>query len=141
MTHLLQRLNADRVERLARDRQLRDDRLAVYSAFVGALVEFRRGQYDRAHRRFDGSDGEDYREARTESYRLRSAAQLELFRVQLVASDADITRCADEAMKLAEAIHDAQSVDEIQELGARAKLAANEFIDIAGATLRAINAK
>ena len=137
MTHVFQRLNTERAERLARERHLRDERLAAYGAFAGAVVDYRRGQYDRAHRRLDGSASSEYREARAESFRLRSAAQQALFRVRLVTSDTEIIRCATDALKHTEVIHDAESKEEIRELGDRAKRATDEFISRASARLQA----
>jgi hypothetical protein len=59
-THLFQRLNNDRAERLALQRRLREERLASYSAFIAALVEYRRTQYDRVNRRIEDAEGVEH---------------------------------------------------------------------------------
>jgi hypothetical protein len=43
VTSVFQRVNAGRVERFARDERLRQERMAAYSGFAGAITELRRG--------------------------------------------------------------------------------------------------
>jgi hypothetical protein len=137
ITHVFQSRTAKRTEQFVRERQLRDERMAAYSTFAGALVSYRRGQYNRAHCWFDEPESPAYEEARAESYRLRSAAHQELFRVRLVADDPELTRLAVRAMELAEVIHDAAERSEIRQRGDRAKEALDTFIQAAGSKLRA----
>ncbi|MCP2342509.1 hypothetical protein [Actinomadura rupiterrae] len=135
MTDGFQRRTSKRADQMARDRQLREDRLAAYGAFAGAIMDYRRAQYDRVHRRLQEPEGPAHLEARNETYRLRSAAQQEFFRLRLVSDDRQLTQSAERALALAESIHHADTRKQVDEAGTRAKAALDEFITAASATL------
>ncbi|MFD0857059.1 hypothetical protein ACFQ07_32925 [Actinomadura adrarensis] len=136
LTFLFQRRNADRTERLTRERERREERLAAFGAFAGAVVDFRRAEYDRVHRRLDEPDSAAHDEARTESYRVRAVAHQEFFRVRLLCGDAELAQLAARALELTESIHDAETKEQVGESGERAKQALDEFIDAASGVVR-----
>lgn len=75
VTYVFQRVNAGRVERFAHDERLRQERMAAYSGFAGAITELRRGVISLwfVRQRDDAARPELYA-ARTESDRLGAAA-------------------------------------------------------------------
>ncbi|MFE0930627.1 hypothetical protein ACFW4O_30810 [Streptomyces mutabilis] len=46
LTYLFQRQTMNRSEQFTRNERLRQERIAAYSAFAGALANYRRGQMD-----------------------------------------------------------------------------------------------
>lgn len=74
VTYLFQKQNAERTEARALEQARRSERLAACEAFAGAMVDYRRGEYDRVHQRLRGDTRNDvYRATLDEDYRLRSA--------------------------------------------------------------------
>jgi hypothetical protein len=68
-TFVFQRQMSDRTAAIAFAERMRQDRLAVYSAFAEASIQYRQSELDRWHRFNEDPDGEPYRTARAESYR------------------------------------------------------------------------
>jgi hypothetical protein len=104
---LTQRWNSIRSERFTRERQLWEEQLTAFSSFAGALVDYRRAEYDRAHSNLDAPDSAAHHDAREESYRVRTTAQHELFRVQLLSNSTELFRLAEQAFISTEGIHEA----------------------------------
>ncbi|QKG22665.1 hypothetical protein ACTIVE_4306 [Actinomadura verrucosospora] len=136
MTHLFQRRNTERAELLTRERQWREERLAAYGAFAGAVVDYRRAQTGRVFGRLEEPNGTAHLEARAESHRLRSAAEHELFRVRLVSDDPELTRCAEQALELTAVVHYADTKEQVRERGGRAEQALDKFITAASVKVR-----
>ncbi|MGW9038189.1 hypothetical protein ACWGQ4_24965, partial [Streptomyces sp. NPDC055721] len=82
-THWFQGRATERTAALARTEQLRQERIATYSAFAGAVVDYRHSQNDRWFRALQRPGSEEAEESRHASYRQRTAARQALFRVQL----------------------------------------------------------
>lgn len=133
LTHLFQRRAAAHDREFAVQQQLRAERLAVYSDFAGAVTEFRRGQYDRWHRRHEAPESTASFEARVEAYRLRGAALHALFRVQLIASEQSLTDAAQHAYDRTSDAHKAADHQELSTLGDGAKGALADFVRLASA--------
>lgn len=133
---LTQRWNSTRSERLTRERQLWEEQLIACSSFAGALVNYRRAEYDRAHRSLDEPDSTAHRDAREESYRARAAAQHELFRVQLLTDNAKLLQLAEQAFIATEEIHEAANKEQVRHSGDQAKQALGLFIEEAGCLVR-----
>lgn len=131
VAYLFQRKSADRTESFAHRQQLRSERMAVYSDFAGAVTEYRRGQYDRWHRRNEDPGGAAAGEARKESYRLKGVAQHELFRVRLIASSPALVEAARNAFEAAARLSDASTKHELRDHGDDAKEALQHFIGLA----------
>lgn len=136
VTFLFQRQQAARAEAHARERSLRDERLAASEAFAGALVDFRRGSYDRAHRQLGPEPRKDV--YRDEYYRLRSAAQRALLRIRLICDDTTVIDAATHALEAAEAIHDAVSAEGMKSAGELARSAQDRFVQAAYVNVRAM---
>ena len=137
VTYLFQRLNAGRAERFARDERLRQDRIAAYSGFAGAITELRRGVISLwfVRHRDDAARPELYA-ARTEADRLGAAAHHARFRVQLLAEDPDLVRLADAAFEPIDALHDAADRAELVRHEDRCQQLLESFITAAGAQVR-----
>ncbi|MGY1433905.1 hypothetical protein [Streptomyces reniochalinae] len=97
ITHVFQRLASQRGEDFARAEALRQERVAVYSAFAAAVEDYRRGQADRWYRGKEDPDGPAYVTARDEAHRLRTVARQELYRVKLVTDQRDVRLAAEKA--------------------------------------------
>ncbi|MHC5907004.1 hypothetical protein ACVNF4_24350 [Streptomyces sp. S6] len=103
VTHRFQLRAAERTERFTREERLRQERMAAYAAYAGALVNYRRVVLDRWFRLHADNLPEESHRARLEGYTLRTTAQetLELIdqlhkapdRVELDARR-DVTRAA-----------------------------------------------
>ncbi|WP_433355889.1 hypothetical protein ACQP25_18190 [Microtetraspora malaysiensis] len=118
LTFIFQRMTTSRAERFTLATRLREERMAIYSSFAGAVLEFRVAQYNRAIlRRREGREAE-YQAARAESFRLRASAWHSLYRVRLIADDPDVIRRAEGAMDLAVDMHHAEGREA---LGARSE--------------------
>jgi hypothetical protein len=96
ITYLFQRLGAGRVG----EERLRQERLASYSALVGAMTELRQGVITLWFvRRRDVPRRSDLNAAFIESDRLGAAADHARLRVQLITEDEDIATLADVAFE------------------------------------------
>jgi hypothetical protein len=79
-----------------------------------------------------------YRDARTESYRLKVIARQATFRVKLLCNDRGLVAQADEIMKITDDLHDATGRDELQATGDRARQMVDDFISIASVQVQNI---
>ena len=132
-TYVFQRLSAGHAEAFARDEQLRQERLAAYSAFAGAITELRQGVvavWFRQHR--DHPDLEGVYAQRVEADRLGAAADHARFRVQMVARDPDLVRLADAVREPIDAIYEAADLPELKEHEKRCHELVKAFIAAAG---------
>ncbi|MET9799928.1 hypothetical protein [Streptomyces sp. NPDC006368] len=132
VTHFFQGRAAQRTAALARAEQLRQERIATYSAFAGAVVEYRRAQNARWYRR-NGSRAE---EARMESYERRAAARQALVRVQLVCADPETVQRARDTFELTHCMHEAGDEAERERRSERAVEALTAFIEAAAPSVR-----
>jgi hypothetical protein len=135
-THWFQRRATERTASLARTEQLRQERIATYSAYAGAVVDYRHSQNDRWFRAMKEPGSEEAEESRHASYRQRTAARQALFRVQLVCDDADIRRLAEAAFEEAHCMHEAEGEAERARRSALAKEALALFIAAAAPGIR-----
>ena len=138
ITYLFQRSQAGRAEAVARSERLRQERIAAYSGFAGAITELRRGVITLWFHRLRQSDSADPEllAAFTEADRLGAAADHAQFRVQLLAGEGEL-------IALAEATFD--PIDSIRSAANRAELVKHEelcqdklktFIAAAGSQVR-----
>ncbi|WP_030692659.1 hypothetical protein [Streptomyces globisporus] len=111
-THWFQARATERTAALARTEQLRQERIETYSAFAGAVVDYRHSQNDRWFRALRQPGSREAEESRHASYRQRTAARQALFRVQLVCDDPEVRRLAEEAFVESHCLHEA--VDEAE---------------------------
>jgi hypothetical protein len=135
-THWFQGRAAERSAMLARAEQLRQERIASYSAFAGAVVDYRRAQNDRWFRAAQAPESPEAEESRYSSYQQRTAARQALFRVQLVCDDPDAREQAERAFELTHCMHEAGSEEERAHRSGEAKDALDRFIASAAPGVR-----
>lgn len=136
LTYFFQNRASARAEASALERELRAERMSVYSSYATALAEFRRGQLDWYNRREEDSDSAATLAARTESYRLKGLAQAALSQVQLVAGDSAVVTAAINAFDLTRPVHKARDGADLDSRAETGKTAVDRFITIAGAEIQ-----
>lgn len=127
LTYLFQRDSAKRAEKLAEAKELRSERLALYSDFAGAIMEFRRAEHDWWHIKNRENGTSKSQEARLESYRLRGRALQTIHRMQLITPAHD--ELVDLAMQAYEITAELHKAATSQDLSARGKLARDKLED------------
>ena len=135
-TYVFQRIDADRKDRVLRIERFRQERLAVYAEFAGAVTDLRRAAYDRWHRYQEESNSPAFAAARDEYYRLYAVARNVQLKLRLLTDDTDLVRVAHEAVERATEIKDADTEPERQHRGEQAKQALDDFISAASGRLR-----
>ncbi|MFB7365458.1 hypothetical protein [Streptomyces hydrogenans] len=135
-THWFQGRMTLRTAALARNEQLRQERIAAFSAFAGAVVEYRRSQNDRWFRAVENPGSEEAEESRHASYRQRTAAHQALFRVQLICDDAALRQLAEAAFVDTHCLHEAVGAEDRAHRSEQAKEALSRFIAAAAPGLR-----
>ncbi|MFG2040428.1 hypothetical protein [Dactylosporangium sp. NPDC048998] len=136
VTFVFQRVSAQRAERFARDERLRQERLASYSAFAGAITELRQSVISLWFTRRNHTEGTELTAAQRESDRLGAAADHARFRVQLLAEDPQLMTLADAAVEPIGAIVRAVDLAALREHETRCQNALTAFITAAGAHVR-----
>ncbi len=136
VTYTFQRANAQRAEKFASHERLRQERLAGYSAFAGAMTELRRAVISLWFRRRDGTEQSELVAVHTESDRLGAAADHARFRIQLLAEDSQLVALADAAFEPIGAIGRAADVTELKEHETRCQSTLAAFITAARAHIR-----
>ncbi|MEU7647422.1 MULTISPECIES: hypothetical protein [Streptomyces] len=127
VTHSFQRRALERTEEFTRNEKLRQERIDAYSAYAGALVNYRRVLVDRWFSR-EENRAEDSEESRFRSYEMRSEAQQALFRVQLLTSDDALVRQAWETLDHVSDVHRADDRDGLAERRRVSRDAINAFV-------------
>ncbi|MFD3662448.1 hypothetical protein ACFWVF_17895 [Streptomyces sp. NPDC058659] len=135
-THWFQGRATERTAALARNEQLRQERIETYSAFAGAVVDYRHSQNDRWFRAAMKPGSEEAEESRHASYRQRTAARQALFRVQLVCDDPETRRLAEAAFVDSHCMHDAVDEADRARRSEKAKEALATFIAAAAPDVR-----
>ncbi|MFF8645179.1 hypothetical protein [Streptomyces sp. NPDC015345] len=130
ITHSFQRRAIERTEEFTRGEKLRQERIDAYSAYAGALVNYRRTLIDRWFSRHENRTpaGQDSEESRFRSYEMRSQAQEALFRVQLLTSDEALVRQAWEALDTVAEVHRTDDRDDLAERRRASRDAINSFV-------------
>ncbi|WP_405853029.1 hypothetical protein OG361_10195 [Streptomyces sp. NBC_00090] len=135
-THWFQGRATERTAALARTEQLRQERIETYSAFAGAVVDYRHSQNDRWFRAAAKPGSKEAEESRHASYRQRTAARQALFRVQLVCDEPETRRLAEAAFVESHCMHDAVDEADRARRSERAKEALATFIAAAAPGVR-----
>lgn len=136
VTFAFQRATAHRAEKFARDERLRQERLASYSAFAGAVTELRRGVISLWFHRRNRTEGPELVALHTESDSLGAAADHARFRIQLLADDLQLVALADAAFEPISAIRHAADLADLKEHETRCQNALTAFITAARAHVR-----
>jgi len=134
---VFQERSARRAEAAVFRRELRTERRSVYSAFLTALAEWRRGLFDWCNRRWEDPDSDVTFQARVEAYRLRGLAQAALSEVELLTRDSDLAAAARSAQDLTALIRRADDSADLGAKDAAAKTAVRHFITLASAEVQA----
>lgn len=127
-TYLFQRLSAGRTERFARDERLRQERMATYSAFAGALTAHRRAVVNLWFCRHDDPASSKYRTAQAECDQLGADLDHARFRVQLIVGDPGLMALASAAHKPVNEIHRAADKAELMICENRSRAAVGTFV-------------
>lgn len=136
-TYIFQRLTAGRAEEFARNERLRQEQLAAYSAYAGAITQLRQGVIAVWLRKHDDHrDAERIATLRAEADRLGAAADHALFRVQLVAGDPALVTRADAAREPIDAIFGAADLPELRQHETQCQEIIKAFIAAAGDQVR-----
>lgn len=136
LTYFFQERSARRAEASAVRRELRAERMNVYSAYLASLAELRRSELDRYHRRLEARDSEAVITARAESYRLRGVALAALSRVRLVVTGAGLAAAAEDALEETRHLHAASGKDDLETRDKRAEAAVGQFTALAAAEVQ-----
>lgn len=136
LTYLFQSRMSERAGASAFQRELRAERMSVYSSYATALTEFSRGQVDWYNRREEDPDSAETFAARVESYRLKGVAQAVLSQVQLVAGSPAVVTAANDAFELTRPVHYAQDSTDLRSRTGTAKKAVNSFVALAAAEIQ-----
>ncbi|MEV7021922.1 hypothetical protein [Kitasatospora sp. NPDC093558] len=99
VTHVFQRRAALRAERNAGLERGRQERLEVFGAYAGTLVQFRQAALHHWFCVHEGRDAEDEVELRRRSFETRSGAQQALFQLQLITDEPELLAAAGEAFE------------------------------------------
>ncbi|WP_255954548.1 hypothetical protein [Streptomyces odontomachi] len=98
ITLAFQQCTADRSHQFTRREKLRQERLDAYSAYAGALINYRRCLVHLWFCEHEQPPPEDPDTVRVRAYDLRSNAQEALFRVQMLTDDETLSGAAEDAL-------------------------------------------
>lgn len=132
VTGLLQHRQAAKLELAARTERVRRERLAAYSTFVGAIVEFRRWQIRRGWIKRDHEPTEvRYIDTKDACDQARTAARSALLGLQLLPADESALNAARASLAAAIRIEDAADTVQLNQLSEVAREAVEAFADMA----------
>ena len=131
-SYLFQGRISERNELKARHERLRQERLAAYSSFAGAVMDLRGVQYDRGYSRMTAEDQQiDRSSIRGESSRLRSLVWTSFYRFKLTSPEERLTNLARRAVEEAFDVTDASDKADLKKRSEQARARIDEFISAA----------
>jgi hypothetical protein len=136
LTYLFARLTARRAEKAAREERLRQERIAAYAAFAGAMTALRQKMISLWLVRDLDEDLAEIRAAYTEADQCGAAADHARFQVRLLTEDAELLRLADAAFGPIAAIGKAADRAELADHETRSQEVLTAFVEAAGRQLR-----
>ncbi|MDG9718522.1 hypothetical protein [Streptomyces sp. DH24] len=98
ITLAFQQRTVDRSHRFTRREKLRQERLDAYSAYAGALINYRRCLVHLWFCEHEQPPPEEPDAVRIRAYDLRSSAQEALFRVQMLTDDEELNEAAENVL-------------------------------------------
>ncbi|MEH0544982.1 hypothetical protein QA802_18400 [Streptomyces sp. B21-105] len=131
ITLAFQQRTIDRSHQLTRREKLRQERLDAYSAYAGALINYRRGLVHLWFCEHEQPPPEDPDAVRIRAYDLRSSAQEALFRVQMLTDDDRLSRTAEEVLADITELPKADSRAELDERRVRTRDNISRLVDSA----------
>ncbi|MER6560343.1 hypothetical protein ABT300_21930 [Streptomyces sp. NPDC001027] len=121
ITLAFQQRSTDRSHQFARREKLRQERLDAFSAYAGALVNYRRCLVHLWFCEHEQPPPEDPDSVRIRAYDLRSSAQEALFRLQMLTDDDRLSRTAEDVLADITDLPKADARAELDELRARTR--------------------
>ncbi|MEU0048629.1 hypothetical protein [Streptomyces sp. NPDC006309] len=121
ITLAFQQRTTDRSHQFTRREKLRQERLDAYSAYAGALVNYRRCLVHLWFCEHEPPPPENPDTVRIRAYDLRSSAQEALFRVQMLTDDDRLSRTAEDVLADITELPKADARAELDELRARTR--------------------
>ncbi|MGW1267214.1 hypothetical protein [Streptomyces sp. NPDC002491] len=121
ITLAFQQRSTDRSHQFARREKLRQERLDAFSAYAGALVNYRRCLVHLWFCEHEQPPPEDPDAVRIRAYDLRSSAQEALFRLQMLTDDDRLSRTAEDVLADITELPKADARAELDELRARTR--------------------
>ncbi|MET7607544.1 hypothetical protein [Streptomyces avermitilis] len=115
ITLAFQRSTAERSHEFTRREKLRQERIDAYSAYAGALVNYRRCLVHLWFCIHEQPPPEDADEVRIRAYDLRSSAQEALFRVQMLTDDEALSQSAEAVLTDVTGLYKTDSRSELDE--------------------------
>lgn len=132
LTYLFGWFTARRTERVGRAERLRQDRIAAFTTFAGAITALRQAVVTLWFSRRDGPAPDE----QTEADRRGAAADHARFTVRLLVEDPEVLRLADEAFESITAIGGAADLVELKAHEDRNQQGLNDFIRAASRYVR-----
>jgi hypothetical protein len=136
LTYLFGRLTARRTERVARDERLRQDRIAAYAAYVGAITELRQALISLWFVERERPEAPAVRDAHTEADKRGAAAHHARFTVALLTDDEELLRLAGEVFGPVDALAEAKDRAQLKALEDRSEELLAAFIRAAARQVR-----
>ncbi|MEU2968884.1 hypothetical protein ABZ687_28385 [Streptomyces ardesiacus] len=121
ITLAFQQRTTDRSHQFTRREKVRQERLDAYSAYAGALVNYRRCLVHLWFCEHEQPPPEDPDAVRIRAYDLRSSAQEALFRVQMLTDDDRLSRTAEDVLADITELPKVDARAELDELRARTR--------------------
>ncbi|WDM15592.1 hypothetical protein J3S85_31295 [Streptomyces lavenduligriseus] len=128
LTLAFQRRTTDRNHQFTRRESLRQERLEAYSAYAGALVNYRRCLVHLWFCEREQPPPEDPDTVRIRAYDLRSQAQEALFRAQMLTDDEGLGQAAEDVLAEITKLSKANSRAESDELRVRTRDLVTGFV-------------
>ncbi|MCX5373172.1 hypothetical protein [Streptomyces sp. NBC_00103] len=121
ITLAFQQHTADRSHQFTRREKLRQERLDAYSAYAGALVNYRRCLVHLWFCEHEQPPPEAPETVRIRAYDLRSNAQEALFRVQMLTDDETLSQAAEDVLADVTALSKTDSRTELDDARVRTR--------------------
>lgn len=136
LTYLFGQLTSRRAERVARAERLRQDLIAAYAGFAGAMTELRRAVISRWLSQQRASTSPETSAAWTEADRRGAAADQARFTLRLLTEDSELLDLADAAFEPVSALGEATDLAELTTHENRCQELLTEFVRVAGRQVR-----
>ncbi|MFF1562025.1 hypothetical protein ACFVY1_00595 [Streptomyces sp. NPDC058293] len=128
VTHRQQLKSARLTAVMAREERVRQDRLDVYAAYGGALMDYRRCLMDHWYAEREGRHEEDLIALRRASFEQRAAAQEAMFRVELLTTGSALIDAGRQALTGVTGLRSAETTEAFDEARAVSRRAIYAFI-------------
>lgn len=128
ITLAFQQRTTDKSQQFSRREKLRQERLDAYSAYAGALVNYRRCLVHLWFCEHEQPPPEDPDAVRIRAYDLRSSAQEALFRVEMLTDDEGLSQAAAELLEVIMTLSKVNSRAVLDELRAQTRVGISRIV-------------